>query len=177
MANDDLKKKVNQFAFSSVEMMGKYIAGKVVASIIVGVATFFFCRYIDIRPAWLLAIIAGLGNLIPIVGPWIVMIICALFAVFQDPMDALYISIFCIAIQTLDQFLITPLVVGKGIDLSPLVIIVVITVGSLFLGFWGLMFAIPIAAVVKIFYTIFIKNRDRKPASEEVVVIDKGDVD
>lgn len=162
MSDDDFKTKVNKFLFRSVETFGKYMAGKIVASIIVSIATFIFCRIIGINPAWLLAIIAGLGNLIPIVGPWVVLIICSLVAVFQVPIYALYIAIFCIAIQALDQFLITPLVVGKSIDLSPLLIIVVVTIGSIFLGFWGLLFAVPIAAIVKLAYTIFIKKRDNE---------------
>lgn len=160
--NDDFKTKLNKFAFGSVETIGKYIAGKIIASIIVAIATYFFCYFLEIKPALVLAIIAGLGNLIPIVGPWVVLIICALVTVFQEPINALYIVIFCIGIQTIDQFLITPLVVGKSIDLSPLIIIVVIVIASMFLGFWGLLFAVPIASITKLAYTIFIKQRNKK---------------
>lgn len=159
---DDFKTKVNKFAFGSVETVSRYIAGKVVASLVVGIATYLFCYFMGIKPAWLLAIIATLGNLIPIVGPWAVLIICALVTVFQTPINALYIVIFCIGIQAADQFLITPLVVGKSIDLNPFIIIAVVVAGSLFLGFWGLLFAIPIAAVIKLAYTIFIKKRESK---------------
>ena len=160
MSNDDFKTKLNKFLFGSVETFGKYIAGKIVASIIVAIATYVFCYFLDIKPAWLLALIAGLGNLVPIIGPWVVLIVCALITVFQVPINALYIVIFCLAIQAVDQFLITPLVVGKSIDLSPLLIIVVLTVGSLFLGFWGLFVAVPLAAIIKLGYTIFIRKRD-----------------
>lgn len=167
--NDDFKTKVNKFMLGSVEAVGKYIAGKVTASFVVAVATFFFCYYLDIKPAWLLALIAGFGNLIPIAGPWVVLIICALIAVFQVPVNALYIVIFCIAIQAVDQFLITPLIVGKSVDLHPLFIIVVVTIGSMLLGFWGLLIAVPVSAIVKLAYTIFIRNRDKKaiPAAKE----------
>ena len=157
--NDDFKTKVNKFAFGSVETIGKYFAGKTVASIIVAVATWLFCWLLGIKPAWLLAIIAGLGNMIPIVGPWAVLIVCALVTVFQEPINALYIVIFCIGIQALDQFFITPLVVGKSVSLSPFIIIAVVVVGSLFLGFWGLLFAIPIASIIKLGYTIFLKKK------------------
>ncbi len=160
--NDDFKTKLNKFAFGSVETVGKYMAGKVIASAIVAVATYFFCYFLGIKPAWLLALIAGVGNVIPIVGPWAVLIICALVTVFQQPINALYIVIFCIGIQTVDQFLITPLVVGKSVDLSPLIIIVVVVIASMFLGFWGLLFAVPIASIIKLGYTIFIKRKDKK---------------
>ena len=163
--NDDFKTKANKFMFGSVETFGKYLAGKTVASLIVGASTYLFCYFMGIKPAWLLAIIAAIGNMIPIVGPWAVMIVCALIAVFQVPINALYISIFCIGIQAVDQFLITPLVVGKTVDLNPLLIIVVVTIASIFLGFWGLIFAVPIAAIVKLAYTIFIKQRNKKSES------------
>lgn len=161
MSNDDFKTKLNKFFFNSVETFGKYMAGKIAASIVVGITTYIFCRIVGIIPAWLLASIAGLGNLIPIIGPWAVLIICALIAVFQTPVYALYITIFCIAIQALDQFLITPLIIGKSIDLHPLLIIAVLVIGSIFLGFWGLLFAVPIAAIVKLGYQIFIKQKEK----------------
>ena len=164
---DDLKTKLNKFAFGSVEAVSRYIAGKTVASIIVGAGTWLFCWLLGIKPAWLLAIIAGFGNLIPIVGPWTVLVICALVAVFQEPINALYVVIFCIGIQALDQFLITPLIVGKSISLSPFIIIAVVVIASIFLGFWGLIFAIPIAAIIKLGYTIFIKKRDKDRAAGE----------
>ena len=166
--NDDFKTKLNKFAFGSVETVGKYIAGKIVASILVAVATYFFCYFLGIKPAWLLALIAGLGNLIPIVGPWAVLIICALVTVFQEPINALYIVIFCIGIQTVDQFLITPLVVGKSVDLSPLIIIVVVVIASMFLGFWGLLFAVPISAIIKLAYTIFISKKNKNSSAPTV---------
>jgi predicted PurR-regulated permease PerM len=163
---DDLKTKINKFAFGSVETFGKYLAGKTVASIIVGAGTWIFCWLLGIKPAWLLGPIAGLGNLIPIAGPWAVLIICALVTVFQEPINALYIVIFCLGIQALDQFLITPLIVGKSISLSPFIIIAVVVTGSMFLGFWGLIFAIPVAAVIKLAYTIFIRKKDKGRAPE-----------
>ncbi len=153
--------KLKRFLFGSAETIGKYFAAKTFASVIVGIATFIFCNIMDIKPPWLLAVIAGIGNMLPIVGPWAVLIICVLVTVFQTPINALYIAIFCLGIQAVDQFLITPLIVGKSIDLNPLIIIVVVTIGSLFLGFWGLIFAIPIAAVIKLGYTIFIKQKDK----------------
>ena len=162
---DDLKTKLNKFAFGSVETVSRYIAGKTVASIIVGAGTWLFCWLMGIKPAWLLGIIAGLGNLIPIAGPWAALVICALVTVFQKPINALYIVIFCIGIQALDQFLITPLIVGKSINLSPFIIIIVVVTGSMFLGFWGLLFAIPIAAIIKLAYTIFIKKKDKGSGS------------
>lgn len=176
--NDDFNTKLNKFAFGSIETLGKYIAGKLVASLIVAIATYFFCYFLNIKPAIVLSLIAGLGNLIPIVGPWVVLIICALVTVFQEPINALYIVIFCIGIQTVDQFLITPLVVGKSIDLSPLIIIVVVVIASMFLGFWGLLFAVPVASILKLAYTIFIKQRNKKAskATTDVTSTPEGTV-
>jgi predicted PurR-regulated permease PerM len=164
---DKFSTKLNKFFFGSVEAFGKYLAGKTVASIVVAIATFVFCYFMDIKPAWLLATISGIGNMIPILGPWVVLIICALVTVFQEPINALYIVIFCLGIQALDQFFITPLIVGKSIDLNPLIIIIVLVVGSSLLGFWGLIFAVPIAAVIKLGYTIFIKNKDSKKTKSD----------
>ncbi len=171
--DDNFSGKLNKFLFGSVETFGKYLAGKTAASLIVGVCTWLFCLLLGIKPAWLLGLIAGLGNMIPIAGPWVVLIICALIAVFQQPINALYITIFCLGIQAVDQFLITPLIVGKSIDLNPLIIIVVVVVGSMLLGFWGLVFAIPIAAVVKLGYTIFFKKKKQNDAENSNNIQDK----
>lgn len=160
MQDNDFGKKLSKFVSRSAETVGKYFVAKLITSLIIGIATLIFCQLLNIKPAWLLGIIAGIGNFIPIVGPWIVLIVCGVVAVFQAPINALYIIIFCIGIQAVDQFLLTPLIVGKSIDLSPLLIIVVVTIASMFLGFWGLLFAVPIASIIKIGYTIFIKKKD-----------------
>lgn len=162
--NNDFGQKMKKFLSSSATSVGKYFVAKLITSIIIGIATVIFCNLLDIKPAWLLGIIAGIGNFIPIVGPWIVLIVCGVVAVFQIPINALYIIIFCIGIQAVDQFLLTPLIVGKSIDMSPLLIIVVVTIASMFLGFWGLLFAVPIASIIKIGYTIFIKKKDNEEA-------------
>lgn len=160
MQDNNFGQKMKKFVSSSAETVGKYFLAKLITSIIIGIATVVFCNLLDIKPAWLLGIIAGIGNFIPIVGPWIVLVVCGVVALFQLPINALYIVIFCIAIQTIDQFLLTPLIVGKSVDMSPLLIILVLTIASMFLGFWGLLFAVPIASIIKIGYTIFIKKKD-----------------
>lgn len=157
----DLLEKTEKFIIESGKSIGKYFVGKLITSAIIGVLAFVVFKILGINLAWLLALILAVTNFVPVIGPWVGLVICAVIAVFFRPIFALYTSLAALLLQILEQFLLLPLIVGKAVDLAPMLIICVLIIGSLLFGFWGVVFAIPIAAVIKIGYNIFIKKKEK----------------
>lgn len=155
-----LMEKTERFIVESGKSIGKYVVGKIVTSGIIGILAFIIFKILGINMAWLLALILAVTNFVPMIGPWIGLIVCAVIIVFFEPIFALYTSLTALLLQILEQFVLLPLVVGKAVDLKPMLIICVLIIGSLAFGFWGVVLAIPIAAVLKIGYNIFIKKKD-----------------
>ncbi len=97
-----------------------------------------------------------MANLIPYIGPFIGAI-PAIIAVFLDARfgigwSLLAVIILTLVIQIIDNAIITPLVIGKSVELGPVTTIVVVLLGDQLLGLIGLLMAVPIAAMCKLIF-------------------------
>jgi len=155
---------VKKFVKKSFSVTLKYFAAKFLVSVIITVGCYIVLSILDVRWAFLWAVLAGVGNFIPVFGQWIGMIgaIGGAWLMSGDWKIALYTLLTIIVLQVLDEFLFTPLLVGKATSIKPLLIIVVMLLASSFLGFWGIMFAVPIAAIIKLAYEIFYVSKKNK---------------
>lgn len=100
----------------------------------------------------LFSVIAGLGELIPNIGPVLSAIPPAIVALTIDPILAVYILVLFVLIQQLENNLIVPVVMGQSLNLHPLsVTFTVLVMGALF-GLLGAILAVPVCAIIKVFW-------------------------
>ena len=108
----------------------------------------------ELRFALLIGIIAGLANLIPYIGPFIgaipAIIVVFLGSRFGPGWSLLAVITLTLVIQIIDNAVITPLIIGKSVELGPVTTIVVVLLGEQLLGLMGLLMAVPIAAMCKL---------------------------
>lgn len=128
-----------------------YIRGKLIELVVVGVSTYIVLAIFDMRYAALLGLMVGLSVLVPYVGAAVVTIPVVFVGLAQwgvSP-EFWYAMIAYGIIQALDGNLLVPLLFSEAVDLNPVyIIIAVLFFGGLW-GFWGVFFAIPLAALVK----------------------------
>lgn len=151
--------KFIEFAKQSFKLTFKYFWSKTLASIILGCIAFGVLKLINIDNALSQSIVIGFFNLIPVVGGLISCIICGIIALFQSPISALYVVIAILVLQQIDQWILTPLIVGNSVKLPPILIIIALFAGSWLWGPVGIIVAVPIAAMIKLFYSMFIKSK------------------
>ena len=115
--------------------------------------------------SFLIGFIGGFGNLIPYVGTGAGMSLAIMLALFQyhDFNHILYVIVTFGVGQLLEGTVITPRVMGKGLGLSPVMVILSILIFSQLLGFLGLLLAVPIASTVKVFIDEFIMRYKSSP--------------
>lgn len=100
----------------------------------------------------LFSVIAGLGELIPNIGPVLSAVPPALVALTIDPMLAVWVLVLFVVIQQLENNLIVPVVMGQSLNLHPLsVTFTVLIMGALF-GLLGAILAVPVCAIIKVFW-------------------------
>jgi len=169
--------KFVRFITQSFGAVGKYILGKLIAMVVIIVVSTLALKFLDAKIAhdsikgelWL-GILMGVGNMVPIFGVWIGIALAAIIALVQVLPDYWYMSLFVIGIglvlQVVDEFIITPTVVGKAIDLKPLIVMAAVYVGGWIFGIPGMILAVPVAAIVKIAYEIFFKKQPNLPEEE-----------
>ena len=127
-----------------------YLSGQVIDAVIMaGLFTLIFL-IVGLPHAVLLGLISGFSNLIPYFGA-IMAFILALFAglLSGTPVKALYAAILILLLQQVDSIFIVPKVVGKRVELHPVLVLLSLAVFGRMFGFWGLLLAVPLGALCK----------------------------
>ncbi len=137
----DILRKINR-------VFGGFFIGDILDSIIVGVICFVGVTIMQMPYTMLLALIIGVTNLIPIFGPFIGAIPCALLLLLDNPIQAVYFIIFICILQLFDGNILKPKVLGDTIGLSPFwILFSILLFGGLF-GIGGFIFGVPMFAVI-----------------------------
>ena len=97
--------------------------------------------------------------MIPYFGPFIGMIPAGVITLFDRPIKALWVIIFIFALQQFDGLYLGPKILGIQVGMKPFWIITAILVGGGFFGVWGMLFAVPVAAVVKTLFDRYTKRQ------------------
>ena len=132
----------------SYNICGKFIIGKIIDSAIIGVLCFIGLKIIGIDYAVLISVVVGITNVIPFFGPFIGAVPCALLLLLVDPWDCLWFIIFIFGLQQLDGNLIGPKILGDRIGISGIWVLIGVTIGGGLFGFAGMVFGVPVCAVV-----------------------------
>lgn len=144
-----------------IDMVFKqYFTGKLLQAIVILVLSYVVLLAGGVGYAILFAVILGFTNLIPYIGPWIGAVPVVLISLIQDPWMGVRALICVLVIQLIDNWFITPKVVGGKMGVSPLLVLIGLCVGGTLFGFVGMIIGDVLAAIVKvIFYDSYIANR------------------
>jgi predicted PurR-regulated permease PerM len=138
------------------EVFGKWVRGQLILGGVVGVASFIGLTLLGLtvdpifgRFAVLLAIIAALGELIPIIGPIISAVPAVLLGLTAGPGPALAALALYFAIQQLENNVLVPKIQSDAIDLHPSLIITALIIGGAIFGLLGAILALPVTAAFR----------------------------
>lgn len=131
-----------------------FIRGQLIDALSVGVMTSVGLALIGMPYFLVIGIIAGLGNLIPYLGP-VIGFIPAFVVLLVSPLGfstigLLKVLVVFVMVQFIEGTFIYPLAVGKSVNLHPLVVIIGVTIGGMLGGIVGMLIIIPIICVVKV---------------------------
>jgi len=132
--------------------MGQWLQGQLLLAVIVGVVVYIGLYFLHVRFAFLLAIIAGILELVPYIGPWLSGIPAVILAFLQAPILAVWVIALYIIVQQMENYLIVPFVMKKIVGLNPVIVIIALLIGGKLLGILGIILAVPAAAVLAEFF-------------------------
>jgi putative permease len=133
------------------QQMGNYIRGKLIEIIAVGITTFIGLAVFDLDYALMLAVLVGVSVLIPYIGVTVVTVPVVLVAYSKFGISEAfgYLILVYLIIQALDAYVLVPILFSEAVDLHPAAILIAILFFGGLWGFWGLFFAIPLAALIQ----------------------------
>lgn len=143
--------------FAEIETtLGAYVRGQTILCLTVGIFAFIALSLLGVRSALVLAVFAALLEAIPMLGPFLGAIPAILIALLDSPEKALLVLIAFVIIQQIEAQILVPKVMERQVGLSPLYVLLAITMGNLLGGLLGAVIAIPIVAALKIIVREFL---------------------
>ena len=148
----------------SVEKTGGYVISKVLLATLSAFFHAAFFWFIDV-PFWLpLGVFAGIvGQFIPTIGTYIGVVLPALFALLDKPINALWIALFATVYQQLENYVFTPKISRRTMDVHPAVALGSVIAGAALLGPIGALIGIPVAAVLMAILNTFRQRHELVP--------------
>lgn len=156
VGNED---RVRKLTTHIQDKLGSWLRGQLFLSIVIGVLSYGGLTALSIPYALPLSLIAGIMEVIPVIGPIISSFPAIMVALTISPLLGLGVACMYFVIQQMESHFIVPQVMNKAVGLNPLVVILTIAVGSRLLGFSGAVIAVPIAVVLQILGTEVIERK------------------
>ncbi|MFA6797388.1 MAG: AI-2E family transporter [Candidatus Paceibacterota bacterium] len=141
--------------------IGQWMQGQLLLAVLVGVLVYLGLVVLGVKNALLLAVLAGILEIIPVFGP-ILSAIPAILASFIDgglTMALLVLGLYVI-VQQFENHLIYPLVVKKVVGISPIIVILALLIGAKLAGFLGVVLSVPVVSVVMEFIDDIEKSKN-----------------
>lgn len=159
--NEEKAKKWENIITKIEERLGAWVRGQLVLAITIGIATFIGLSIIGIPYTLSLAILAGILEIVPFIGPIISAVPAILVALTISPLLALITIAIYFIIQQLEAHLVVPLVMRKTVGLPPLVTIISLMIGAKIAGIGGALLSIPLVVAGTTFVVEYIKMREK----------------
>ena len=160
----NLKEKANTILISISNKVGGYVRAQILSMVAVGLMTTIVLLMLGIDYAVLLGLIAGVLDIIPLLGPTIALAVILLVAYPLGIVKIILAIVGFLLVQQLSNYVVRPVLFGKFMALHPLMIFLALFIAEQFLGFWGVILSPAIAATI----CVLIDELYIMPINEEV---------
>lgn len=155
------RSKVAEVSVLVTNKVSAWLGGQIFLGFVIGVTTAIGLGLMGVPYFFVLALIAGIGEMIPMVGPLISAVPAIAVAFTVSPGLALGVTIFFFVQQQLENAVLVPKLMGETVGLSAVTVITALVVGSELLGLAGALLAVPTAAIIQVlFEELYLKEKE-----------------
>lgn len=135
---------------TAVEKMGGYIYSRLILAVIGGTVATLFLTFLKVPFSVPLGVFVGfLSQFIPVVGTYIAAIVPAIVALSVSGVTALWVVVFFVLYQQVENFVISPRITKRTMSIHPAISIAAIIVGGAVMGAIGIILALPMTAIIQ----------------------------
>jgi predicted PurR-regulated permease PerM len=161
-----LRKRGGVFLDELNETLAACTRAQVTACLFIGVVCTSAFMVIGVPYAMVLGIAAGVLEFIPLAGPLAIGLLAVGVASFHSVAQAIVVLLFLVVLRVVQDYVVYPKIVCKGIQMHPLAVILAILCGAAVGGLMGVFLAIPAVAVLTVTYRHYQKHRTAEALSE-----------
>ncbi len=155
------RNRVSEISELVAVKISAWLGGQMLLGLIIGTMTAIGFFLMGVPYFFVLAVIAGIGEMIPMVGPLLSAIPAVAVALTVSPGLALGVAGYCWALQLIENNVLVPKVMGETVGLSAVTVIASLLIGSELLGFVGALLAVPTAAIIQVlFEELYLADKD-----------------
>jgi len=155
------RQRVGDVIAKAATKISAWLGGQLLLGGIIGTMSAIGFFFMGVPYFFVLAVIAGIGEMIPMVGPLLSAIPAVLVALTVSPGLALAVAGFCWALQLIENNVLVPKVMGQTVGLNAVTVIISLAIGSELLGFVGALLAVPTAAIIQVlFEELYLAEKD-----------------
>lgn len=140
--------------------LGRYIVGQGLLMASIAILSFIGYLILDLPYAFVLALIAGFMEAVPLIGPALGAIPAALVAYSVNPSLVIWVIVFTLVVQQIENNVLVPRIMRRSVGVNPLVTLLALTALSTLFGVTGALVAVPLAAILQLLFFRYIVDRD-----------------
>ncbi len=146
--------------------IGHYLRGTLLEAIAVFACFLIVLLLIgfSITASVIIAFICAIFNIVPIFGAIGGIILCVVYTLVTEDVNSIigfidetniimFAAIAALLVQTIDNTILKPYILGNATDLHPVAVILIVLAGGVLFGFWGILFSVPVAVIIKVLAT------------------------
>lgn len=146
--NTRINERITRICTIADESFGGFLRGKTLDSTIVGVLVYIIISIMEVPYALLIAVIIGITDIVPVVGPWVGVIPSAVIILLTDPIKVIPFLFCILVVQQIDGNIIAPKILGENTGVSSLCVMIAITVMGAIWGLAGMVLGVPLFATI-----------------------------
>jgi len=157
---DQRKKKIGDLLDDLEIRLGGWARGQLLLMFIVGLATYLGLTLLGIPFSLPLALLAGIFEIIPYLGPIFAAVPAVLIGLGISPVMGLTVAALALAIQQLENYVLVPKIMEKSIGLSPIVILIALAIGARLAGVVGMLISVPGVITIQLMIKHYLASRE-----------------
>jgi predicted PurR-regulated permease PerM len=140
-----------------------WLGGQLLLGLIIGVTSAIGLWLLDIPFFYVLALISGIGEMIPVIGPILAAIPAVAVAASVSMNKVLLVILFFVVQQQFENHVLVPKLMERQVGLNAVAVILALLVGGNLLGITGVILAVPTAAILQVLFTEWMQSREGAP--------------
>jgi len=156
---EEMRDKTASITKTISRKVGGYVRGQLLIMLAVGILTTLGLSIIGVDFAILLGLLAAILEIVPIIGPVLSAAPAVIVALAQDPILAVWAIVVYLIVQRIENSFLAPLILGKFLDMHPLIIIAALLIAASTLGIIGVILSPAIAAAIYVLVQELYLNR------------------
>ena len=144
--------------------MSKWLMGQMLLMLTLGLSSLLVYWLLGLKYFYLLAMFAGIANIVPIAGPISAVVLASVVAVLDSPEKLVSVLVFFAIYFQIESVFLTPRIMKHTLNLSPLAVIIALTLGGSLAGVVGALVSVPTAALVMVLVDEYLVKR--KPGEQ-----------